>query len=278
MKTSNIILLSFFALIILSITIVLFIASYNLHYPSTQDQETTIDSAGQHITRHSYRQRNSFFSTVFREEVRSSGTAEQKLRLPQFNKMEVKGKFFVYYTQGRPQNVVIKADSSIINLAEIEVNDGKLSLRCKESLRSKQHIDVYITTDSIAEVESGVGAKFETVGKIKIHHFNGVAATGSIFMIDGDFSNLQLKLSTGCVGTFSGTSKDMDLQASTGCVINAGGLVAQRAHISCSTGTVANIDVAGELSVEASTGSVVNCKGNPVLKSKSISSGAQFHE
>jgi len=244
MKTSNKILLSFFALIILSITIILFVVGNDVKFGTTSDEKL--------------------------------GNAEQLRNLPHFNKIEIESRFNVHYTQDTFQEVVVKADSSLIDLATTEVSNDKLLLHSKKRLRNRQHIDVFVTTDSIIEVKSSAGGTFKTLRKMNVYQFDGSGSAGAVYKVEGNFTNLKLDFSAMCVGDFSGTCKNLVIEASAGSVLNADNLVADKGNVSASARSVSKINVTSELSVSASSGSVIKCLGNPQIKSINISSGAQF--
>jgi hypothetical protein len=246
MKTSNILLLSLFGLILLSITTILVAFGSDMNTGMAADNETM------------------------------TGKAEQVRNLAHFNKVEIGSRFNVQYTQDTFQRIVIKGDSSLMGLVLTEVTDGKLFIHSKRRLRNRQHIDIIMTTDSINEVKANAGSTFKTMRKMKAHQFDGTGNAGSVFQIDGDFTNLNVDFNAGCVGDFSGQCKNLGIRSNAGSVLNAGNLVADKGNVSSSSGSVITINVTGELSVDASSGSVIKCQGNPQLKGFNISSGAQF--
>src|SRR5208283_661250 len=97
------------------------------------------------------------------------------------------------------QNILVKADSELITLAILESKDGYLFIHSKKHLRHNQHIDVYVTNDSLNEIKSYAGANFKTLNKIKAYRLNIEGSEGAIYTMDGDFNSLKLNVSTGCV-------------------------------------------------------------------------------
>lgn len=244
MKTSNILLLSLFGAILLSITIILVAFSSDVN-------------AG-----------NAPYAV--------SGNAEQIRTLPHFNKIEVERRFNVHFTQGATQKIMLKADSALLNLAVTEVRDGKLFLNSKKRLRNRQAIDVFITTDSINEVTASAGSKFETSGKIKAYQLDVTGNAGSVFQVTGEFTTVNLDFNAGSVGNFSGQCKNLGIKSNAGSMVDAGNLIAERGNVSSNAGAQVTINVTGELSVDANAGSIVKCLSNPQIKGINISSGAQF--
>jgi hypothetical protein len=246
MKTSNKILLSFFALVLLTITILLIVLNADKNFDSFPDT--------------SYK----------------SGKAEKQCDLAYFNKIEIENKFVVYYTQDTFQKIIVKADNKLIDRAMIEVQNGKLIIHSRKRLSFRQHIDVFVTNDSINEIVSSAGSAFKTINKIKVHQMDVSGEAGATFQMNGDFANLKLELSAGSVGDFSGNCKNLEINSSAGAVINAENMVTEIGKVNSSAGAVVNINITKELSIEASAGSIVKCQGNPQIKDIDISSGAQF--
>jgi hypothetical protein len=206
----------------------------------------------------------------------STGQAEQQRTLPHFNKVRIDAQFNVHYTQDTFQRVILKADNSLIQLALTEVNDGELHLYSKHRISGNRKVEVFVTTDSINQVEANGGGTFRTIQKIRVKRFDSSGNGGGVFKVDGDFSDLNLELNAGAVGSFSGTCDNMNIESNAGAVINAGGMKAKNANISTSAGAINNIYVTDQLSVMASAGSIVKCQGAPDIKNMNISSGAQF--
>ncbi len=246
MKTSNKILLGFFALILLTITIIIITLGIDKNFVSGSDTDN------------------------------KSGKAEKQCDLPHFNKIEIEGRLTVHYTQDTFQKVIVRADSNLIDRVMIEVHYDKLFIHNKKWSRSRQHIDVYVTNDSINEIESRAGSAFKTINKIKVYQMEISGEAGATFQMDGDLTNLKLGLSAGSLGDFSGNCKKLEIEASAGAVINADNMITDIGKVYSSTGAVININVTRELSLEASSGSIVKCHGNPQIKDIDISSGAQF--
>lgn len=243
MKTSNLILLIFFIAALLSITAVLF-ALRSFNDRDSEPSET------------------------------SSRSMEMQLKLSEFNKIDVHGKFNIHYNQDTVQRVMVKADSNLIALSKLEVRDSTLLITTTKKLRGNKQIDLYISNKLIKEIKSREGATFKTLAKIKLKELKIEGSDGSVYDIDGDFTDLNLEVSTGCVANLTGNCKNMDIESSTGCVIKASGLVSNNLKISSSTGCVASVNVTGDLEVEASTGTVISCSGNPKIKKWDVSTGA----
>jgi hypothetical protein len=205
------------------------------------------------------------------------GNTEAKLTLSKFNKIDVENNFVIHYTQDTFQSIRLVADSSIINLAEIKVIDGKLLIQCKDHIwTNSPKFDVYITNDSIIKAELSAGAEFRTEKELKVYDFTCSGSAGAELQLNGTFTNLKLDFSAGSKAVASGTCKNITLESSAGSEIIADNMVAQIGKIEASAGANIKAYITEELDVEASSGALVNCKGNPKLKNFDVSSGAQF--
>jgi hypothetical protein len=246
MRTSNKILLGFFVLILLTITIIIIKFGVDVKDGSLPESDN------------------------------KSGQAEKQKELAHFNKIEIEGNFIVHYTQDTFQKVTIRADSNLVDKVLIEVHYDRLFIHSKRHFRSRQHIDVYVTNDSINEIESRAGSSFKTINTLKVYQIDISSEAGSKIELNGNINNLNIELSAGSVADFTGTCKNLDVKSSAGAVLNADNLVTDICRVSSSAGSVNNINVNGELSIEASSGSIIKCQGNPQIKSMDISSGARF--
>ncbi len=247
MKTSNKILIGLFALILISIGVLLIALRHELNVFGVAENEY------------------------------SGKSTEQQISMPKFTKIDVEGKFQLHYTQDTFQKIVIKADSNLIHLAVLEVTDGRLMIHSKKVLREYQRIDVFITNDSINELKSSAGTIFKTLNKMKVQHFHCEGSAGSVFKLEGDFKDLDIKFFAGCVADLSGSCHNLGMESSAGCVVKASNLVAIIGNISASAGSVISILVTGELNVHANAGSIVKYQGNPKLNNINVTSGAQLN-
>jgi hypothetical protein len=191
----------------------------------------------------------------------SGKQTEEQRNVAKFNQIEVENMIKVNYTQDNQQRVVIKADSNLIRMVVSEV---------------KEPIQVDISTDSINGIKLTAGGIFGTTKKMKVTKLDGDGSAGALFEVDGDFTDLKIEMSAGCVANFKGKCKNLEISCTAGSIFNANDLVAEYGTISASAGAVMNVNVTGEISVDANAGSVIKCSGKARAKNINISSGAQF--
>lgn len=247
MKTSNKILLGALALILILITTSIIIFSRGLHWEGSGRSEL------------------------------SGKKVEEQREVPLFNKLKVEGNIHVYYTQGLAGKMLIKADSSLMADFRSEVNDSELHLYSKRRGRSRSKVEVFITADSINKVTANAGGIFKTVQAIKVNQFNSIGNAGGILNVNGEFFNLSMEMNAGAIGDFSGSCENIKVDSNAGAIVNAEKMIAKNGTVSSNAGAITNIFVTGELSVFASTGSIVKCQGNPTMKKVEVSTGAMFN-
>lgn len=247
MKTSNKILLGALALILLLITTSLIFFSRELNW----DRSSRVELSGKKI--------------------------EEQREVAVFNKLKVDGNIQVHYTQGTAGKLLVKADSSLMADFRSEVNDSELHLYSIRRIRNRSKIEVFITADSINKVTANAGGIFKTVQAIKVNQFNSIGNAGGILNVDGEFFNLNMEMNAGAIGDFSGSCENIRVDSNAGAIVNAGKMVSKNGTVSSNAGAITNIYVTGELSVFASTGSIVKCQGNPTMKQVEVSTGAMFN-
>jgi phage gp45-like len=112
--------------------------------------------------------------------------------------------------------------------------------------------------------------------KMKVAELRAEASQGAIFEIEGEFNLLTFDINSGCVVSLKGISKNLNADCSAGCVFNAGELLVEAGKFSASAGGIMNLNVTGEISVNANSGSIITCSGKPKTKNINVNSGAQF--
>jgi hypothetical protein len=244
MKTSNILLLSLFGAIVVSIAVTIIVAKVQLTSAISQP-----------------------LSGVVLEEERNVGP---------FEKISVDNGINVYYTQDSTTKVTVKADTSIVSQVETIVNAGKLKIAINGNIFSHYEIDVFVTSPTITEIDIEGGSSLSSANQLTINTLEANVSAGAKLNLDGNFINLDLEGSAGSVSTLKGQCESLRLSASAGSIIGAGDLLATTANVNASSGSVIDINVTGDIDVSASSGAVINCSGNPRVGKMDVSSGAVF--
>lgn len=246
MKTSNKLLLGLLILIIISISTIIIATSVKIHKDENQS-----------------------FSGKLVSQIRE---------FQRFSEIKLTGNIQVNYLQGKPQKVFIEADSSLLPYIKTELKGDRLIIRNDKTFPRNKYIQVYVTTDTLNNIDISNGACFKTLKCLKVSKLQLSASAGTILEINGEITDLNADLSAGCMAKFLGVCKNLHLDASAGCIINADSLYTKTASIDASAGTIASLNVSDEISVDASSGAVIHYIGNPNLKNIDISSGAVFQK
>jgi hypothetical protein len=212
----------------------------------------------------------------FGPSVNGSGVAlSENRQLQPFNQLEATSGIQVIYTPGSGPKVSVKGDSNLVKQLVTEVTNGKLSIRLDvKSFRTNIPLIVEITTDSLTQVSIGAGCDFTVHGTMKQNTLTLDAGSGSSADITGEFGRFAADMSSGSSAKFAGKTAQAKIGASSGAEVKAASFICGIASIEASSGASVNINVTGELSVDASSGSVIKYAGNPNMKSINISSGA----
>jgi hypothetical protein len=246
MKTSNKLLLGLLAVILLATTIVMIVTRVQIGKSMTSTHRNPV------------------------------GQMSEQRQVGQFNQIEIEGKIKVSYTPGTSPKITVSDDSSMVKLVVSEVKEGKLYLYTREEFDRDEPILVNVVTDSINDLKLSKGGVFETMQPMKVAKLNAEASQGAVFAIEGDFNSLIFDINSGCVVNLKGKSRSLEVNSSAGCVFNAGDMPVDIGSFSASAGAIMNVNVTGEVSVNANAGSIIKCSGNPKTKNINVNSGAQF--
>jgi hypothetical protein len=208
--------------------------------------------------------------------VTGSGVALSETRqLPAFNQLDASSGIQVIYTPGSSKKVSVKGDSNLVKQLVTEVINNKLTVRLDvKSFRTNNPLIVEITTDSLTQVTIGAGCNFTVHGAMKQNILVLDAGSGSSADLTGEFEQFSADMSSGSSAKFAGKAAHAKIGASSGSEVKASSLICGTADIEASSGASISINVTNELSVDASSGSVIKYSGNPNMKSINISSGA----
>ena len=203
--------------------------------------------------------------------------SETRQMLP-FQKIDVSNHILVNFTQDSVQSVEVKADSSLLSVLKTEVRDGVLYLSANQSAFNQPLIEVDVTVALLDAVTVSSGSKFVTKGTIRMPHFVMNANSGATAEMYCEVSDMQVDIHSGSVVNLKGQCTKLTTTCHSGSILGADELVVQNANVTSHSGAILNINVIGEVDVDAHSGSIINCKGNPRTNHMSISSGAIFNK
>lgn len=136
-----------------------------------------------------------------------------------------------------------------------------------------RYLRAYVSVKTLQELRASGGSDAYAESGLTVKDFKLHTSGGSDFRGTVNADNLELRASGGSDIRISGKTINLRAISSGGSDIHGFDLIAENAFITSSGGSDARITVTHELGVEASGGSDVDYKGNPVIKYKSSSGG-----
>lgn len=226
------------------------------------------------------------------------------------------GNVDVYITQGNTTELKIEATEAQHKAMELEISDDGFSISHNGKSKEKA-IKVYVKVSNFKNLAASAGADIvfeneiktknlaialssgsDLVGSFDVEELSCAASSGS----DLNFKNSQatemkivissgsdfvatnmnigtcnLVISSGSDANLSGSCDEMSLVTSGGSDVTANNFEIKKCNLVASGSSDVNIHVTGELSVNVSGASDVNCKGNPKIIKKEISKSAEFN-
>jgi hypothetical protein len=244
MKTSNKLLLGMFSVIILSLTTFICIGRY--YYLNIVD-------------------------------VKQSGVIAEETRTQQnFSNIKVEGNIAVILIDDAQSSVLLKGDKNYLKNIETSVKDGELLVKIPFDVKPGQQIEAIISTAKFETIScsNGVVIKSQKViaSKKLILQFD----TGVSGSIEINAEETTLNCSTGADIELKGNTNTIDINATTGVALNASKLMAHKAIIAASMGSVLNTAISDEISGSMSTGVILSNTGNAVTNNLQLDTGASF--
>jgi hypothetical protein len=181
-----------------------------------------------------------------------SGIVAKQIRQPgQFHRIQAGGAAQLVVTVEDKVGVEIEIDDNLLDIVVVETRGDTLVIRTNQSYNSRHGLKVRLSTPDLMGLDLSGAARAEV---------EGVNAQ--------DFA---LELSGASSATVSGTVKTFKSAASGASKIHCFELATQKASLSLSGASSAELDVSESLNVNASGASKVKYKGNPDHVERKIS-------
>lgn len=242
MKKSNLILLSALGVIILTIIIGMFFLKANL------------------------------FAAV----VHGDGNIVESTRdISSFEKIKIRGKYNVYYTQQSASHLIVLADENLQELIRTEVKNNELHIESIEPLRSGSEMRIELSNDFITHVETSASAGFFTTQPLTLPLLHLTANAGSTIDIEGVFESLFAYQNAGSRLKLEGETQELEIESNAGGTVDASGMQAATARVDANAGAAIIVN-ASELEAGANAGGSVKYLGDPIFKGMSTSAGGNI--
>lgn len=230
MKTSNRILLTSLAVIIVFMTAVAIIFK-------TKTKDLFIEGDGNIIT--------------------------QEQTFEPFDKLTIEGGLEVEYIIGESNSLAIEADSNLMQNIETNLIEGTLRIKNNTSIRKQ--ISCKLTAPMVKEITISAGAELTSKDTIQTGMLNFTVNAGSSFALTGNFDTLVSAINAGSKATLIGTCKAMEVSVNAGSKLYAFGLITDHLIVEANAGSSALVN-SKELEASASAGPQFAIKRAQFLK------------
>ena len=188
----------------------------------------------------------------------------------------------VYLTQGNEEAIAVSANKEAYrdNIVT-KVMNGVLKIYYKKENNisitwGNRKLRAYISVKNIDALTASGGSDIIVKGTVLFNKLTMNLSSGSDFAGEVKCSELFIAISGGSDITISGTATNLKVHASGGSDFNGYDLQADYAIIEVSGGSDAQVFTTKELFAEATGGSDIDYKGNPVIKHNSSSGGGSI--
>ena len=199
----------------------------------------------------------------------------EKRTVGSFEAIKVADGINLYITQSAEEGVAVSAtEIAYRDKIKTVVENGELKIFLEQGWNWKnKKLTAYVAVKSLTKLRASGGADIVVRGELKSDKLNMVLTGGSDFTGQISVIDLTIDQSGGSDVHMKGNAVNVKVSASGGSDFKGFELTVDYAIIQASGGSDAGITVTKEMAAEASGGSDVNYKGNPVIKYKSASGG-----
>lgn len=214
-----------------------------------------------------------------------------------FHGIDISSGVIVDFTQGNEKKVEVIADADKMQYVKTNVENGILKISIDRSVNKNlkfKKLLVNIQNPNLDDLYISSGSIFKTKNKVSDDRLNAQINSGAIVTADFEYNNMTIQANSGSVLTLDVNTKVLDFSGNSGMIINAKGnadnvsiklnsgascnaqnLIAKTIKLDVNSGAIAKVNASNSLEVIASSGAIVQYKGNPQITSNvKKSSGA----
>ena len=203
---------------------------------------------------------------------------EQKRQLPAFDQIRIKDQIKVSFRQDSVYSIWVKADSNIVDHLVTKVEGHELQIYMDEMVRRARKREVEISAPKLSRLKALEGSVFRTENNLQAENFEAHVLAGSQLHLNINCNELLTNFTAGSQGNFEGQANFFKTTANAGSIINAHEMEAQKCEINANAGCIVKVHVSKSLDVNASSGSMINYRGEPRIENLNLSSGAQIKQ
>ena len=193
-----------------------------------------------------------------------------------FTKIEASGNANIYLTQGKSHTYLLEGTPEDIENMKVEVKNGTIHISQQSrswKMKSKP-VNIYLTFKKLESIQSSGSIDIIGDAMLELGDLTLSASGASDVKIHVNAQKIKISSSGGSDVVLNGKAQVLDVSASGGSDVKAKTLEVRQASVKASGGSDVVVHVKDELSIQASGGSDVVYYGNPVIKQKSVSGGA----
>lgn len=198
---------------------------------------------------------------------RNYGGESMDFDIEDFSKIEAKGNFDVFLTQGNDYSIELKGDKRYLRRAYVkkfndilEINYSQRRFHFFRDLKEENRVRVYITLPSLEAIE-GEGACGFTIDDFELEKFRIDLSGASEVQANINADDVDLVLTGLSRADLSGRTEYFDARLTGASVLRAYDMDTESTDISASDGSSARVRVNDKLYVDASGMSKVKYKG-----------------
>lgn len=201
-------------------------------------------------------------------------TDEERYSEP-FEGIDVSGNIEIELTQATTKSIRVSAPEDLQSSIKTKVENGILKVYCNERVFLGNDIKVYISTDSIFNLEASGASKINTTNQFSTSRLrldlSGASQARLNVWVKESF---EADLSGAAYADIDGSANTIDVDASGASKIEADQLTTKNAMVESNGASHAKVHATESLDANASGAGHIECQGNPqkIRKSENIGS------
>lgn len=213
---------------------------------------------------------------VFSSITRGDGNITETSRsVDSYEKIKVTGNYKVYFTQQTGHNLTLTADANLHEFISTEVKNNELIIKSLQPIRSSNDFQIELTAPILTQIETNASAHFSTRSPLELPILTILANAGSRMEIDGIFEQLKVTQNAGANIVLTGKTDKLSIESNAGGHVEAAELEAQSANVNANAGASANVNAAN-LNASANAGARIKYIGNPIFEGMTSSAGGSI--
>lgn len=203
--------------------------------------------------------------------------SEMRIDVPPFKKVSVTSGIDLFLNHSSSVGLVVKGEQRVIKrvVCRVEGDHLFISLVGTITWSRSRSVEVYLDFTELDQITatSGSDVRCESVIKSPILDVRG--KSGSDIYLPIEVKSLKMIMSSGCNISLVGQADHVKASIASGSNLKAHKLLTRKMIIDVSGGGDAYVFATHELHADASGGSTIRYKGNPVIKNIKSSSGGE---